>query len=65
MSKTVFDVLIENISAQRALFAESMVTGGPKDWPEYRELCGLIRGLEIAQREIRDLSRNYLDDDND
>ena len=65
MSKTVFDVLIENISAQRALFAESMVTGGPKDWPEYRELCGLIRGLETAQREVADLAKKIMDEDDE
>jgi hypothetical protein len=28
-------------------------------------MCGLIQGLSVAQREILDLARNYMDDDND
>jgi hypothetical protein len=28
-------------------------------------MCGLITGLSLAQREIHDLARNYMDEDND
>jgi len=31
----------------------------------YRDLCGFIRGLEVALREVNDLSRNYMEDEND
>lgn len=65
MAKTVFDVLIDKIAAHRNAVADSLVSGHGKDYAEYRELCGLIRGLETAQREIADLAQNYLDDDND
>lgn len=65
MSKTVFDVLIDRVGEHIASYEQAVISGGAKDWPEYRELCGLIRGLETAQREIRDLSRHYLEDDND
>jgi len=31
---------------------EFMSEGGCKDYPHYRELCGIIRGLRTAQSEI-------------
>jgi hypothetical protein len=42
-----------------------MADGGCKDYTHYRNMCGLITGLSLAQREIHDLARNYMDDDND
>jgi hypothetical protein len=65
MAKTVFDVLREKLIAHKHAIADSLVSGAIKDYAEYRELCGLIRGLETAQREIQDLAQNYMDDDND
>jgi hypothetical protein len=42
-----------------------MAEGGCKDYPHYRELCGIIRGLRTAQSEIADLvqrNRDFNDD---
>jgi hypothetical protein len=63
--KTVYDVLLEKITAHRYAVADSLVSGAAKDYAEYRELCGLIRGLETAQREVSDLAQTQLDADND
>ena len=65
MAKTVYDVLVEKITAHIAAVADSLASGAAKDYAEYRDLCGLIRGLETAKREILDLSRNYMEDDDD
>ena len=65
MAKTVFDVLLQSIADEYSSVADSIISGAVKDHSEYRELCGLIRGLEIARREIQDLARNYLDDNDD
>lgn len=65
MATTVFDVLIKKIEDQKSSAIEVLQSGTATDFAQYRDLCGLIRGLEIAQREIRDLAQNYLDDDND
>lgn len=65
MATTVFDVLIKKIEDQKSSAIEALQSGTATDFAQYRDLCGLIRGLEIAQREIRDLAQNYLDDDND
>lgn len=65
MAKTVFDVLAENYLEKINTTKDVIASGSAKDYPEYRELCGLIRGLEHALREVNDLSRKLLDDDED
>lgn len=65
MAKTVFDVLKEKITAHRDAVAGSLVSGASKDYAEYRELCGLIRGLETALREVYDLARHQQENDDD
>jgi hypothetical protein len=65
MATTVFDVLIKKIEDQKSSAIDVLQSGNISDFAQYKDLCGLIRGLEIAQREIRDLAQNYLDDDND
>lgn len=65
MAKTVFQVLMDAINAHRSAVVDSLASGGAKEYAEYRELCGLIRGLETAQREIQDLSRHYMEHDDD
>ena len=44
---------------------EHLTSGAIKDFAEYRDLCGFIRGLEVALREINDLSRNYMEEEDD
>jgi hypothetical protein len=65
MATTVFDVLNDKLTEQKRSSEEFLNSGGCKDFAEYREVCGVIRGLDHALREINDLSRNYLDNDND
>lgn len=65
MAKTVFDVLIDKLNEHRATHADALASGRAVDFAAYREQCGLIRGLDLALREIIDLSRNYMDDDDE
>jgi len=65
MAKTVFDVLIERIQVHKNMAVEFMETAGPKDYAEYRDMCGAIRGLGLALREVQDLAQNYLKEDED
>ena len=66
MAKTVLDVLKERIEEQKSSAVDFLVGGSMKDYAEYRNVCGLVRGLDTALSHIEDLSRNYLeDDDND
>ena len=65
MAKTVFDVLTDKIDEQISSATQFLAGGSPKDYPAYREVVGLIRGLETSKSYIEDLSRNYMDDDDD
>lgn len=65
MAKTVFDVLVDKLSEHRATHVDALASGRAGDFSAYREQCGLIRGLDLALREVIDLSRNFMDDDDD
>jgi len=65
MAKTVFDVLKINIEAEIASALEFLENGGAKDYAQYKEVTGLIRGLKSSISHIQDLSRNYMEDDNE
>tara|TARA_R110000796_G_scaffold52377_2_gene123398 strand:+ start:1133 stop:1330 length:198 start_codon:yes stop_codon:yes gene_type:complete len=65
MVTTVFDVLISKITEHKVSAEEFLSSGGPSDYAGYRETCGVIRGYEVALREVHNLSRNYMDDDDE
>lgn len=63
MAKTVFDVLKDQIEDQKSSAVEFLSSGGSKDYAEYRELCGVIRGLDTALSYMEDLLRSHMEDD--
>ena len=65
MAKTVFDVLKEKIEEDKSSALEFLGGGGAKDYSQYSEVTGLIRGLETCLSYMEDLSRNYLEEDDD
>ena len=50
--KTVYDVLIEKLEEAKTDSMQFLVDGGVKDFAQYKETCGYLRGLAAAQREI-------------
>lgn len=65
MDVKVFELLGKRVEDQVKSHSEALVGGAVKDYAEYRELCGVIRGLQTAQREIADLVRKLKDDNDD
>lgn len=65
MAKTVFDVLKDKIEEDRSSAVDFLASGGAKDFTQYKEATGLIRGLETCLSHINDLARNYMDDDDE
>ncbi len=63
MASTVFDVLKKQVGEQRSSAVDFLAGGGPKDFAQYKETVGLIRGLDASLNYIEDLSQKYLDDD--
>ena len=65
MAKTVFDVLEDKLKEQIDSYVQFLVDGGCKDFAHYRNVCGVIQGLSAATRDVKDLSRNYMENDDD
>ena len=65
MAKTVFDVLKDKIIEDKTSVQEFLSGGGAKDYPEYRELTGKIRGYDACINHINDLAKNYMEEDDD
>lgn len=55
--KTVYDVLIEKLEEAKTDSMQFLVDGGVKDFSQYKETCGYLRGLAAAQREISALAK--------
>ena len=57
------DDKVEDKKPEIKVLQESLGSGVAKDYAEYQNLCGVIRGLLTAQREINDLLRQVKDYD--
>ena len=62
MAKTVFDVLKQKLDEDISSATSFLSGGSAKDFAGYKEIVGLVRGLEASKQYIEDLSRNYMDD---
>lgn len=65
MDKQMLEYLGKKYSDEVKVIEEELGRGGAKDFAEYQNLCGVIRGLLIAQREINDLMRKVKDHEDD
>ena len=65
MAKTVYDVLIDKCDEDIDASIEFLVSGTAKEYAEYREIVGRIRGLRLAIQTIKDLSRSQMEDDDE
>jgi len=65
VAKTVFDVLTQKIDEDISSAQSFLSAGSPKDYANYREVVGLIRGLEASKSYVEDLARNYMENDDD
>jgi hypothetical protein len=65
MAKTVYDVLIDKYTEDVSSATQFLVGGGAKDFAEYREVVGRIRGLQLATQTTKDLLRSQMEANND
>lgn len=65
MSNTVMDLLQRKLKEQEESHVQALAGGAVADYAAYRELCGVIRGLQTAQREVADLVRRLKDEEDD
>ena len=62
---TIFDVLNDKFEVEAVRFEDYLTSGKCENFADYRHVCGLIRGLRIAQNETTDLLRQQMDEEND
>ena len=65
MENQILELLNKKIEEQVKSHSEALVGGKSADFASYKELCGVIRGLQTAQREIGDLVRRLKDENDD
>ena len=58
MAKTALEVLNDELTAQIAAAKDHLGNASAKSYEDYKETCGLIRGLGFALRAVKDLSRH-------
>jgi hypothetical protein len=62
---TVVDVFLKEIRERIKTHSDHLNSGAAKDYAEYRDICGFIRGLETADAYLTDLlkKQEYIDDE--
>jgi hypothetical protein len=65
MTTTVLDVLKEKLEEDIASAKDFLSMGSAQHYSEYKETVGLIRGLATCISYTNDLSRNYLEEDDE
>jgi hypothetical protein len=54
----VFQALRDKIRADMNNFTDDLANGQCSSFEQYKELCGVIRGLAYAERHLIDLAEN-------
>jgi len=55
----------DKIEVDKTSALQFLGNGGAKDFAQYKEVTGMIRGLETCMNYVEDLSRNYMEDDDE
>jgi hypothetical protein len=58
MDSRVLEVLSSQLEEQVTALKDHLAIGQATDYAQYRELCGKLHGLLLAQRITSDLQRN-------
>jgi hypothetical protein len=63
MAATVFDVVLKEIEERKNAVAQALISGAAREFHEYHNMCGEIRGLSFAHAQITDLVRKMENDE--
>ena len=64
LTMNVLQVLRDKFRADMNNFTDDLANGQCSSFEQYKELCGVIRGLAFAERHLLDLAE-YLKEDHD
>lgn len=65
MEQKALRLVSSKLEERRAELLEFLGEGGAKDYAHYKEVCGVIRGLQTAQAELGDLVRKLKEFDDE
>lgn len=60
-----FEALRKRLREDMNNFTDDIATGQCASYESYKELCGVIRGLAIAERHLLDLAQNIEETDDE
>ena len=55
MENSILGLLISQIEEDKASIVDHLTSGSIADYPAYKEACGRIYGLSLAQRNIGEM----------
>lgn len=55
MEQQVLQLVLKDLQQARAARERTVLTGGTKDFAEYRHLTGVIQGLTLAEQTVSGL----------
>ena len=55
---SVFETLRDRLRADMNNYTDDLANGQCSSFEQYKELCGVIRGLAFAERHLIDLAEN-------
>jgi hypothetical protein len=58
-------VLVAQLDSRINQIQEALGNGAPKDFPEYKSMCGEVKGLLTARLNIKDLLDKLKDPEDD
>lgn len=59
------ELLLKHNEEERKALIDAVVAGNATDFANYKHICGVIRGLNLADEHIRDLAQRMKNDDDD
>lgn len=65
MDERIMQLLLDKNKQRRAELLEHLGTGSAKDYAEYREIVGVLRGLLHASQNIEDLLERAKESDDE
>ena len=63
MIKSFADALVKNIRTDMNNYADDLANGNCQNFEQYQKLCGVIRGLAIAEEYVKTLAKKIEEDD--
>ena len=63
MENEVLGLLHRQMDEEKLAMAEALVNGSAMDFPEYKRMVGVIRGLELGQRIVGEMAQRLREQD--